>query len=153
VSQMFRRESAEEREEIVQGTVVKIWKMLDEGTKARHDLTRTYLRRTAYSVFIDSVRTTKRRREEPLDPEGNDLPAPEVDNPETHAVRRELGRQIADGLGRLEASRREALVLYLNGHSVREIAAILDWSYKRTENLVYRGREQLQEFLEPLKQR
>ncbi len=147
VAQQLPAKAVDEREEIVQEAAIKVWKMLERGTKTRPDLTRTYLRRVSYSVFIDLVRSTKRRQEEPFEPEEHDVRAPDAVNPEAEAVGRELGREIDAALKRLERSRRRAVVLYLNGHSVREIAAILGWSYKKSENLVYRGLAQLRDWL------
>jgi RNA polymerase sigma-70 factor (ECF subfamily) len=39
----------------------------------------------------------------------------------------------------MKRERRLAVILHLQGHSVREAARLLDWAFKRTENLVYRG--------------
>jgi RNA polymerase sigma-70 factor (ECF subfamily) len=47
----------------------------------------------------------------------------------------------------LKYERRLAVTLYLHGHSVPDAARILDWSAKRTENLVYRGLADLRECL------
>lgn len=140
-------QTAEVREEIVQMAAVKVWRMLEAGKKERGDFSRTYLRRIAYSVFIDLIR--KRPDEEPFEPNVHDVRAPEAAGPDAIAVGRELGREISDALGRLERSRRRAVVLHLQGHSVREIAAVLGWSYKKAENLVYRGLAQLRDWLEP----
>jgi RNA polymerase sigma-70 factor (ECF subfamily) len=47
----------------------------------------------------------------------------------------------------MNRDRRLAVTLYLQGHTVPEAARILDWSGKRTENLVYRGLADLRECL------
>lgn len=148
VAQRVPGQSVEMREEIVQMAAVKVWRMLEAGKKERGDFSRTYLRRVAHSVFIDLIR--KRSDEEPFEPNFHDVRAPETAGPQAIALGRELGREISDALGRLERSRRRAVTLHLQGHSVREIATILGWSYKRAENLVYRGLAQLREWLEPI---
>lgn len=145
VAQRLPGQSVEVREEIVQMATVKIWRMLERGKKKKSDLSRTYLRRVAYSVFIDLVR--KRHDEEPFEPNVHDIRAPETAGPEAKAAGRELGRRISAALGRLETSRRRAVVLHLQGHSVRETAKILGWSYKKAENLVYRGLAQVRDYL------
>jgi len=147
VAQRVPGQSVEMREEIAQMAAVKVWRMLNAGKKKRDDFSRTYLRRIAHSVFIDLIR--KRQNEEPFEPEIHDVRTPETSGPETTALGRELGREISDALGRLERSRRRAVVLHLQGHSVREIAATLGWGYKKADNLVYRGLAQLREWLEP----
>ena len=60
---------------------------------------------------------------------------------------REIGQGIRDCLARLKNERRMAVTLYLQGHSVPEASRILEWSTKRTENLVYRGLADLRECL------
>lgn len=147
VAQVLPRKTVEEREEIVQKSAIKLWKMLEKGTKKRSDLTRTYLWRVVYSVFIDDLRLEKRRREESFEPEAHDAPAAEAAGPEAIAVGRELGRRIQAALRQLNEDRRRAVTLRLEGHPVREIAAILGYGYKNTDNLVYRGLEQLRELL------
>jgi RNA polymerase sigma-70 factor (ECF subfamily) len=39
----------------------------------------------------------------------------------------------------MKRERRLAVTLYLQGHTVAEAASILEWPFKRTENLIYRG--------------
>jgi len=39
----------------------------------------------------------------------------------------------------MKHERRLAVALHLQGHTVAEAARLLDLSFKRTENLVYRG--------------
>ena len=60
-------------------------------------------------------------------------------SPERRAEQSQLGASIAACLSSLKPERRQALVLYLEGHSVVEAARLLGWSHKKTENLVYRG--------------
>lgn len=60
-------------------------------------------------------------------------------NPERIAAGREIGRALLACLDRLVRARRLAVTLYLQGHSVPEAAALLAWTVKRTENLVFRG--------------
>ena len=68
-------------------------------------------------------------------------------DPERIAASREVGRGIQDCLSQMSRERRLAVTLYLQGHSVPEASRVLDWSAKRTENLVYRGLADLRECL------
>jgi RNA polymerase sigma-70 factor (ECF subfamily) len=61
------------------------------------------------------------------------------DDPERTTASREVGRGIRGCLKAMKRERRLAVILHLQGHSVREAARLLDWAFKRTENLVYRG--------------
>ena len=47
----------------------------------------------------------------------------------------------------MKRERRLAVTLYLQGHSVPAAARLLEWTAKRTENLVYRGLADLRECL------
>jgi RNA polymerase sigma-70 factor (ECF subfamily) len=110
-------------------------------------LTPSYLYKVAHSTLIDEVRRVRRQRETALD-EGMVASMPVAqEDPERRAASREIGRGIQDCLSRLKRERRLAVTLYLQGHSVPESSRLLDWSAKRTENLVYRGLADLRECL------
>ncbi|MEM8932381.1 MAG: RNA polymerase sigma factor [Acidobacteriota bacterium] len=130
---------ADRAEDLVQTALLKVM----DRHRANPDRTfnATYLYRTAHSALIDEIRRLKRRGEESLDDdEGEPKPlATERPDPEHGAAGRQLGRAIADCLGRLVTPRRWAVSLHLQGHSVPEAADLLDWKRKRVENLVYRG--------------
>jgi len=51
----------------------------------------------------------------------------------------EIGRAIRHCLGRLLPNRKLAVALYLQGHTGPEVGAILRWSLKRAENMIFRG--------------
>ncbi len=142
-AQMLPRKAATDREEVVQKAMIKLWKMLEKGTMKRSALARGYLRRVAYSVYIDDLRGLQRRQEEPFQPEVHDVRVAEAAGPETIAVSRELGRGIRSALRQLNDDRRHAVTLHLRGHSVGEVASILGYGYKKAENLINRGRGQL----------
>jgi RNA polymerase sigma-70 factor (ECF subfamily) len=99
-----------------------------------------YLHRVAYTTLVDEIRRRKRRPEAPLDEEDDARPIrAAAPGPERTYAAREIGEAIRDCLRHLVRDRRLALALYLEGHTVPQAAALLDWSAKRTENLVYRG--------------
>jgi RNA polymerase sigma-70 factor, ECF subfamily len=112
-------------------------------------LATSYLYRVAHSALVDEIRRVRRRREEDLpdDKVETYADASEPPDPERLAASREIGRGIQNCLSRLNRDRRLAVTLYLQGHTVPEAARILDWSAKRTENLVYRGLADLRECL------
>jgi RNA polymerase sigma-70 factor (ECF subfamily) len=99
-----------------------------------------YLHRVAYTTLVDEIRRRKRRPEAPLDEEDDARPIPAAaPSPEKTYAAREIGEAIRECLRHVVRDRRLALALYLEGHTVPQTAALLDWSAKRTENLVYRG--------------
>jgi RNA polymerase sigma-70 factor (ECF subfamily) len=94
----------------------------------------------AYTTLVDEIRRRKRRPEASLDDEAGTAPvATTAPGPEAAYAARQIGEAIRDCLRQLVRDRRLALTLYLEGHTVPQAAALLDWSAKRTENLVYRG--------------
>jgi RNA polymerase sigma-70 factor (ECF subfamily) len=133
------------RDDFVQDCMVRILGLARRSEGKR--LSATYLHRVAYSVLIDEIRRRRRQPETALDPEELG-PATRESDPEAVASGLETGRAILDCLARLGRDRRHGVTLYLQGHSIAEAARILDWSAKRTENLVYRGLADLRACLE-----
>ncbi|MBT3220138.1 MAG: RNA polymerase sigma factor, partial [Proteobacteria bacterium] len=135
---------ANHAEDIVQAAVIKILRRKGEGIG---ELKSSYLYKVAHSVMVDEIRRLRRRKEVGME----DNFAAEVDRqqlgPEAQAAGRELGEGILSCLGRLSTDRRRAVTLYLQGHTTPESARLLDWSPKRTENLIYRGLGELRKCL------
>lgn len=105
-----------------------------------------YLKRAAYSAVVDEIRRRRRRREVPIEDElGATTRSP---GPGDHAASRELGDAIRGCLGALIASRRQAVALRLQGHSVVDVGRLLGWDAKKAENLIYRGMADLRQCLE-----
>jgi RNA polymerase sigma-70 factor (ECF subfamily) len=104
----------------------------------------------AYTTLVDEIRRLRRRPEVPLEEStGSGLEATAAAiGPEQQYAGREVGRAVRDCLVLLIQPRRLAVVLHLQGHTVPEAAAILGWTAKRTENLVYRGLADLRRCLE-----
>ncbi len=118
--------------------------MLRLRDKACTDLPAAYLYRTAHSVIVDVLRQKTRRQEVELPVV---ISAPDPD-PEALAGGREIGRAIRECLQGLARSRRRAVTLYLHGHGVPAIAKISGHSRKKSENLTYRGLQDLRTCLE-----
>src|SRR4029453_8034234 len=105
-----------------------------------------YLYRTAYTVVIDEIRRRKRLQEVPID-NGPPLHSGQA-GPARHVIGREVRDAIRRCLAGLAASRRRAVVLHLLGHTLAEIAALLECQPKQAENLASRGRADLRACLE-----
>lgn len=113
-------------------------------------LSQSYLMRTAYNKVVDEIRRRRVRREVPIEDEESEEPSfPEPGpDPDRELRRRQTGEAIQDCLETLIRPRRLAVTLYLHGHRAKQIARRLGWATKRTENLIFRGRQDLQDCLE-----
>ncbi len=130
---------ANQAEDLVQAAMLKVLELSGKGERSR-PFGSSYLWRVGYCAVIDEIRRHRRRREVALADQEvlPELRSPQPD-PEHRAEGRLLGLAIRDCLQALVAARRQAVTLSLLGHPVREIASLLEWKYKRAENLVSRG--------------
>lgn len=138
------------RDDLVQSAVMRVMQVLAKapaGSEGESPLTSSYLYKVAYSVLIDEIRRERRRRETSLEEDAVAQKVIAGENPERLAASHELGRAIQDCLARLKRERRLAVTLHLLGHTVPAAARLLEWTAKRTENLVYRGLADLRECL------
>ena len=129
---------ADRAEDIVQVALVRVVE-IHRRREGNVELSTLYLRKAAYSAVVDEIRRRKRRREVPLEAELEVQQATKGLDPERAAASRQAGRAVRKCLGRLVRPRRSAVTLHLVGYSVPEVSRLLGWSFKRAENLVYRG--------------
>lgn len=140
VAPPWMREAADD---LVQTAVMRILRGSPSWT-----LDDPLLRRIACSVVIDELRRRKRRPEIGMSPSMPDRIADSGDlSPEVRAHGVGVGIGVVDALQTLSADRRRAVTLYLQDHTVPEIAALLGWDVKRASNCVYRGLGDLREEL------
>jgi RNA polymerase sigma-70 factor (ECF subfamily) len=140
---------ADRREDLVQIATMRVLEAR-RSSEGNLEVAASYLYRVAYTTLIDEIRRLRRRPEVPLeDAEGADLPIPATTpGPERGYAAREIGRAIRDCLLLLLQPRRLAVTLHLQGHAVPEAAALLGWTAKRTDNLIYRGLSDLRRCLQ-----
>jgi RNA polymerase sigma-70 factor (ECF subfamily) len=140
-----------QRDDLVQAAVMRVMQIVDaraSNAEENRALASFYLYRVAHSALVDEIRRVRRRREADLENEEAASLTIAAPDPERISASREIGRGIQDCLSQMSRERRLAVTLYLQGHGVPEASRILDWSKKRTENLVYRGLKDLRECLE-----
>src|SRR5690606_23255558 len=93
-----------------------------------------------YTATLDEVRRLAvRPRLAVTQAETDEAVHAEELDPSRSVEARQTVDAIQNCLALLLPTRRKAVVLYLEGHTVPEAAERLGWSTKRTENLVYRG--------------
>jgi RNA polymerase sigma-70 factor (ECF subfamily) len=132
---------ADKRDDLVQVALLRVMHVVETkapSSEGKRSASTSYLYKVAYSVLIDELRRLRRRRETDLDDETVVLTSV-GDDPERTTAARQIGRGIRGCLRAMKKERRLAVTLHLQGHTVPEAARILDWAFKRTENLVYRG--------------
>lgn len=127
---------ADQREDIVQDAMARVLAQTPKG-EGDEPFRASYLWSAAYSALIDEIRRRQRRREVPL-PE-HEPPASAQPSPERHTAGREINTGLRQCLRRLVDDRRRAVTLHLQGHRVKEVAALLGWDDKRADNSIYRG--------------
>ena len=125
------------RDDLVQNAWIRVLEV-QRRSEGDRPLSSSYLYKVAYSALIDEIRRLRRRGEVALEDAPRE-PEAQRGNPEQETEMRVIGQGIEDCLQGVSQDRRLAVTLYLLGHTVAEAARILDWSPKRTENLVYRG--------------
>jgi RNA polymerase sigma-70 factor (ECF subfamily) len=131
----------DKRDDLVQAALLRVMHILDTrppSGEGKHEVATSYLCKVAYSVLVDELRRVRRRRETELGEETFELTSA-LPDPERTTASRLIGRGIRGCLKAMKKERRLAVILHLQGHSVPEAARLLDWAFKRTENLVYRG--------------
>ena len=143
---------ASQRDDLVQSALLRILELQNRCAEDR-TFSKSYLRKVAHAVLVDEIRRSRHRCEVPLAvdtgrSEECAVPGLDVTDPERRLRQRQLGQGIGECLRAIKSERRQALVLFLQGHSVPEAARILGWSHKKTENVVYRGRADLRHCLE-----
>ena len=134
-------------EDLVQVALIKVFE-IRRKSEGNRSFSSSYLWRVAYSALIDEIRRQRRRKETGVADEDLEREAAILDpDPEALLAGSQIGEGIQQCLNKLVASRRLAMTLYLQGHSVPSAAEVLGFSPKKTENLVYRGLQQLRECL------
>src|SRR5262245_57974744 len=132
---------AAQRDDVVQAAVMRVIQVLDRRSPGEGNAAfpASYLYKVGYNAVVDEIRRARRRRETDLEDAADGRVIAGPPDPERTAASMEIGRGIQACLACMKRDRRLAVTLYLQGHTVAEAARILEWPFKRTENLVYRG--------------
>lgn len=132
-------------EDLVQTAFIRVI----EARRNRNDergLSGSYLYKAAYSALVNEIRRRRRLREFPIEEERQEtfhVSAGSIPNPERALATQRLGECILRCLATLLRDRKLAVTLHLQGYTLAEASRLLRWGRKRTENLIYRGLEDL----------
>ena len=134
-----------EVEDLVQEAMIKLMKML-EASDQPMQVNKTYIKRMAHSITIDEIRKRQRRPEQGTEAGGEAEQVADIERDES--AQRDTANSISECISEQLPDRQRAVTLHLIGHTVAEIARMLDCKAKRAENMVYRGVKQLRECLQ-----
>jgi RNA polymerase sigma-70 factor (ECF subfamily) len=138
---------ADESDDLVQKALMRLMRQRKKS-EGNGEYGASYLWRVAYSVMVDEIRARRRRGEVALEDQAESyLAAGHSADPERASHSGQIGAAIRDCLSSLVRPRRLAVTLYLQEHTVPEIGVLLGWGTKRSENLVYRGLDNLRKCL------
>lgn len=135
---------------LVQMSAVKLWKQLEVDPE--RELSKSYLYRIATSTIIDEIRRRGAKKcsfvQSSSDTLENCATAPGRHwGADVGLERAAFGAKLRGCLNRLPDQQRVATLLFLQGHSNKEIARMLNWTEKKTENCRLRGRDSLRKCL------
>ena len=138
---------AAHREDIVQAAMLRIMETLGRSEQSGIR-TASYIWKAAYTATVDEIRRMERLREVPLEDVNPDRPGGGPPGTAEADARLELGQAIRGCMDALLPPRRQAVALHLYGFSAEEVARMLGWELKRTNNLLYRGLADLRSCLQ-----
>ena len=139
---------ADDREDIVQGAMIRVVRILEQGEE-NPIRSASYLWRVGYTATISEIRRRRRQQEDPvdLDTQAAEPVDSRTPDPERSSSARQIGRGIEDCLLQMIEPRRLAVTLHLHGYGLKESAQMLGWEVKRVDNLLYRGLADLRKCL------
>ncbi len=139
-------------DDIEQEARIRLWKALEKDVEI-HDHA-SYIYRIAFTTTIDAIRRVKARKEEQLSTSENpieesnetavrELIADRSPSPDQTMETKEILGQVDKILDVMDANRKSAIKLYLQGMTSFEIAAVQGWTEPKARNLLYRGLKDL----------
>lgn len=126
-------------EDLVQTALLRSMEAVARSGEGIDQVPASYLHKAAYCALVDEWRRQRARPEAPWEGDLAESVAHSAPRPDQVHESRRIGAAIRECLAGLALARRRAVTLVLQGHTVPETATLLLWSFKRTENLVYRG--------------
>ncbi len=131
------------RDAIVDNALQQLHKVVAKG-EGNASLAAPDVWKRAYIAMIEEVRRGRRPAAAPAHTGTDDTPARQ----ESSRGGRALGFAIHECLHTLVPARRAAVVLHLQGHTVRQIATLLGYSSRKAESFVYRALDGVRSCLE-----
>jgi len=130
--------------DIEQEVRIRLWKALERDRSAAFHT--SYIQRVVLSTVIDAIRAARSRPVEPLpegEGEGSEAMLATAAGPERTAGGTQDFDRVAACLAELPQRRREAVALYLQGFSLREIGELGGTSEEAARKLLDRGLQTL----------
>ena len=137
----------EQSEDIVHEAMVRVLERMTT-THPDQQVGAGYWMRAAQNELIDEIRRRRASREVPLITETAAVPRPSrAPGPDRLYASREAGEAIFNCLQHLADPRKQAVTLYLHGHTAKDTGKLLHWPVRRVQNMVFRGLRDLRDCL------
>jgi RNA polymerase sigma-70 factor (ECF subfamily) len=133
-------------EDICQEIKIKLWRVLNYEKEIANFP--SYIRKIVSSSVIDMLRKLKREQDVFLHEKQKRISEMKIDYLSELSEREHLRDKLAEAIGLLIESRRQAVKLFLLDMTIEEIAAFYGWSRDKTRNLLYRGLADLKRLLQ-----
>jgi RNA polymerase sigma factor (sigma-70 family) len=131
-----------EQADLAQDIFVRIWEYYEKNDKNIRHL-ESYIYRVINSVVIDAIKKA-RKEGAALRRLGRDASEPpNASGSKGDECNDRLRATVLSFAKKLKPSRRKVIGLYLAGLTLDEITALMNWKKSRTNNLFYRGLEDL----------
>ena len=135
-------------DDVVQDTLIKAWNKL--GSFKMESSFHTWLHRITVNTAMDHLR--KRSRQQQFETEEPDWEGlPQAAEAPRHDVQIDIQRETAAALGGLSETERAALMLrHFEGHSIKEIAEMLEITTDACKQAIFRAVQKMRTALQPL---
>jgi len=135
-----------EQADLAQDIFVRIWEYYEKNDKNIRHL-ESYIYRIVNSVVIDAIKKA-RKEGAALRRLGRDSYEPQnASGSRGDDCNAKLRTEVLSSVKKLKPSRRKVIGLYFAGMTLDEITALMNWKRSRTNNLFYRGLEDLKRML------
>ncbi len=126
-------------DEVRQDVRLRLWHAMQRA--GEREITSSYGYRAAASAAVDLLRRHRASRGRAATAESEGIAGPSLDEGLLEA-------RLGEALAIVPESRRVAVRLHLNGHSLADVARVLHWTPAQARNQVYRGLADLKRVLQ-----
>lgn len=128
--------------DLAQDIFIRIWEYYDKSDKNIADL-KSYICKIVNSVVIDAIKKSRKEGDALRKLGGVTLAQQNRSGPKREEANDTLRAVVLGTLSQIKSSRRKVIRLYLSGLTLDEITDLMRWKKSKTNNLFYRGLDDL----------